>query len=226
MKRRTRSWTFGASAPPLVSHETSKGCPGAFESILKHLHRSSAWWYTYPSEKYESQLGWLFPTYGKIKHVPNDQPVIYVILFECIDRYMSRLSRIDGIDSAGTHFQPASIGPAPLLLLFCCTGISICGLEASANSCSSLTNQSQLNFKRNHNHTWDNCPVAWVRPHWQVWQIKSNGKKSSVYIYIYIIHKASDLWAQLFHFGLYIINSDCNIEDKGSFHPPQGRNVP
>ena len=27
-----------------------------------------------PSEKYESQLGWLFPVYGKIKHVPNHQP--------------------------------------------------------------------------------------------------------------------------------------------------------
>jgi len=24
------------------------------------------WWYTYPSEKYESQLEWLFPIYGKI----------------------------------------------------------------------------------------------------------------------------------------------------------------
>ena len=27
-----------------------------------------------PSEKYESQLGWLFPIYGKIKNVPNHQP--------------------------------------------------------------------------------------------------------------------------------------------------------
>jgi hypothetical protein len=27
-----------------------------------------------PSEKYESQLGLLFPIYGKIKHVPNHQP--------------------------------------------------------------------------------------------------------------------------------------------------------
>ena len=27
-----------------------------------------------PFEKYESQLGWLFPIYGKIKHVPNHQP--------------------------------------------------------------------------------------------------------------------------------------------------------
>ena len=27
-----------------------------------------------PSEKYESQLGWLFPIYGKIKNVPSHQP--------------------------------------------------------------------------------------------------------------------------------------------------------
>ena len=26
----------------------------------------SGWWYTYPSEKYESQLGLLFPIYGNI----------------------------------------------------------------------------------------------------------------------------------------------------------------
>ena len=29
-----------------------------------------------PSEKYESQLGWLFPIYGKVKNVPNHQPVV------------------------------------------------------------------------------------------------------------------------------------------------------
>ena len=27
----------------------------------------SGWWYTYPSEKCESQWGWLFPIYGKVK---------------------------------------------------------------------------------------------------------------------------------------------------------------
>jgi hypothetical protein len=40
------------------------------------------WWYTYPSEKYESQLGLLFRIYGKIKaNVPNHQPDIvgYII---------------------------------------------------------------------------------------------------------------------------------------------------
>ena len=36
----------------------------------------SGWWLTYPSEKYESQLGGLFPIYGNIKHVPNHQPVL------------------------------------------------------------------------------------------------------------------------------------------------------
>ena len=25
----------------------------------------AGWWYTYPSEQYESQLGWFFPIYGK-----------------------------------------------------------------------------------------------------------------------------------------------------------------
>ena len=34
----------------------------------------TGWWCTYTSEKYESQLGLLFPIYGKIKNVPNHQP--------------------------------------------------------------------------------------------------------------------------------------------------------
>ena len=32
-----------------------------------------------PSEKYESQLGWLFPICGKIKNVPNHQPEFIMI---------------------------------------------------------------------------------------------------------------------------------------------------
>ena len=30
----------------------------------------AGWWCTYPSKKYESQLGWLFPIYGKIQNKP------------------------------------------------------------------------------------------------------------------------------------------------------------
>ena len=41
----------------------------------------TGWWLTCPSEKYESQLGLLFPIYGKIKHVPNHQPDIYIYIY-------------------------------------------------------------------------------------------------------------------------------------------------
>ena len=33
----------------------------------KSTQGMTGWWLTYPSEKYESQLGWLFSIYGKIK---------------------------------------------------------------------------------------------------------------------------------------------------------------
>jgi len=42
-----------------------------------HGTSSSGWWFQ-PSEKYESQMGLLFPIYGTIKHVPNHQPVIVI----------------------------------------------------------------------------------------------------------------------------------------------------
>ena len=44
----------------------------------KKITKKPGWWYTYPSEKYESQLGWLFQIYGKIKNVPNHQPETYI----------------------------------------------------------------------------------------------------------------------------------------------------
>ena len=37
----------------------------------------SGWWYTYPSEKYESQFHDYSQYYGNIKHVPNHQPAMY-----------------------------------------------------------------------------------------------------------------------------------------------------
>ena len=39
----------------------------------KSRMKVSGWWFQ-PSERYESQLGWLFPICGKIKNVPNHQP--------------------------------------------------------------------------------------------------------------------------------------------------------
>ena len=41
----------------------------------------TGWWLSHPSEKYARQLGLFFPICGKIKNVPNHQPVyIYVCI--------------------------------------------------------------------------------------------------------------------------------------------------
>ena len=41
-----------------------------------YVENWSGWWLGHPSEKYEGQLGWLFPIYGNIENVPNHQPVM------------------------------------------------------------------------------------------------------------------------------------------------------
>ena len=41
----------------------------SFEAI----YTISGWWLSHPTEKYESQLGWVFSICGKIKNVPNHQ---------------------------------------------------------------------------------------------------------------------------------------------------------
>jgi len=41
----------------------------------------SGWWDTYPSEKYESQIGSSSQLNGKIKNVPNHQPVYIQLLY-------------------------------------------------------------------------------------------------------------------------------------------------
>ena len=54
-------------------------CPSSLAKLVKTTPKTRVfgrypndisipgWWYTYPSEKYESQLGCLFPIYGKMK---------------------------------------------------------------------------------------------------------------------------------------------------------------
>ena len=63
----------------LLKTEVLHGWESQFVSgYTIYLYIYTGWWWTYPSEKYESQLGLLFPTYGKIKNVPNHQPDIYI----------------------------------------------------------------------------------------------------------------------------------------------------
>jgi len=63
-----------------LEHEKSKGKKRVLQNMYIYLYTN--WWYTYPSEKYESQLGLFFPIYGKIKNVPNHQPV-YIYTCKC-----------------------------------------------------------------------------------------------------------------------------------------------
>ena len=42
----------------------------------------TGWWLSHPSEKYESQLGFLFPIYGKIK-APTGVSVLPFYAFVC-----------------------------------------------------------------------------------------------------------------------------------------------
>ena len=56
-----------------ASHCKRKATLSIYLSICLSIY--PGWWYTYPSEKYESQLGLFFPTSGQTQHVWNHQPV-------------------------------------------------------------------------------------------------------------------------------------------------------
>ena len=47
---------------------------GTYEKRKKKL---AGWWYTYPSEQYESQLGLIFPYIMEKNHVPKHQPASF-----------------------------------------------------------------------------------------------------------------------------------------------------
>jgi hypothetical protein len=53
----------------------------------------SGWWLTYPSEKYESQLGVLFPAYGKIIHSCSKPPTRLLWLFDIAMEAMAHRNR-------------------------------------------------------------------------------------------------------------------------------------
>ena len=47
---------------------------------INHLYIDTGWWLGHPFEKYESQLGWLFPILMGKRNVPNHQPVTVACL--------------------------------------------------------------------------------------------------------------------------------------------------
>ena len=83
----------------------------------------SGWWYTHPSEKYYSQLGWLFPIYIYIwKNKKWSKPPTRMVLWSCLKKNRSTRKKQRTpikpatfhqwhINSAGT--APASPWPCP-----------------------------------------------------------------------------------------------------------------
>jgi hypothetical protein len=69
-------------SPKYVSCKPCKSCLDFCCSIPKTI---TGWWYTYPSEKYESLEIMTFPTEWKVIfyiHIPNHQPAINIPLPE------------------------------------------------------------------------------------------------------------------------------------------------
>ena len=79
------TWGWIQARPPARSEIPRSGSivPYQGEWVYGFMHPMNSiviscytgWWLTYPSEKYESQLGSFFPIYGKTKN-PNHQPVM------------------------------------------------------------------------------------------------------------------------------------------------------
>ena len=63
--------------PILLSHDTTNSDMNGTKMVIA-MQNISGWWFSHPSEKYESQLGWLFPIYGKIKNGNQTTNQIYM----------------------------------------------------------------------------------------------------------------------------------------------------
>ena len=77
IKKKKKNPTVGAAfwAAELVEWQ---GLKKHVPVIFSHIYLIGGF---NPPEKYESQLGWLFPIYAKIKNVPNHQPVICLLIY-------------------------------------------------------------------------------------------------------------------------------------------------
>jgi hypothetical protein len=55
----------------------------------------SGWWLSHPSEKYKSQLGLLFPKYGKCSKPPTSDVCCFTIWFGSITMADLKINNID-----------------------------------------------------------------------------------------------------------------------------------
>ena len=106
---RQKCWSSSMVHRPKVKKTTTIQKDGHFKTCLKPLQPN--WWYTYPSEKYESQLGWLIiiPNIWKNKiHVPNHQPA----------NQLNAAAKVSGLFKSAAAFSKQSTTSCQVLLVF------------------------------------------------------------------------------------------------------------
>ena len=79
---------------------------------------TTGWWYTYPSEKYESQIGVLFPIWWESHkiHVPNHQPVVVYHCWAVYPIYLILAGinhQSDNISQCPAHLQRFESATSP-----------------------------------------------------------------------------------------------------------------
>ena len=105
LKRWTITWgeQVWATNTSSMAKDWSLG-PLAHSDVLCLLHPNMIWLVVWTPLKNISQLGWLFPIYGKIKNVPNHQPVM--------ERSKKEASRIGNTCSSWSSYLMSLILPS------------------------------------------------------------------------------------------------------------------
>ena len=105
-----------STTPHLPCREVLEGCTAVdghnhrtwqCNPAIHHIWRNDVFWLVvWTPLKNISQLGWLFPIYGKIKNVPNHQPVInrLIILVCLLIAWLPSIHRI--CDIWQSHLNP------------------------------------------------------------------------------------------------------------------------
>ena len=74
-----------------------------------------AWWYTYPSEKYDGRLGWLFAIYRKCSKPPTSRYIDQLLSWWIVPHVKTKRHVMgdDSLEVIGMYEQPNNIGYQP-----------------------------------------------------------------------------------------------------------------
>ena len=96
--------------PSVKSTEAHEAWATVAMHILKHFFTTAGWWYTYPSEKYENQLGWLFPIRGLFPSRSGDLQLLNLIIVLPFSRMLC-LQPKESTGAARRYLEPWGYRP-------------------------------------------------------------------------------------------------------------------